>query len=192
MIRKPFFVCFAVCVLALALGENQAQAQPLGNPFKILGAGIGPEGLPLPGEPPRPHWAKGIGTDLGIYYGQGTVQTDTASFLPNGDITGTFGSGSPFVFTDLHGDQLACYYGRTDFGASKPGTFTLVPVPGLGEGVYVAFFVAQFVPYLPECTGKFARVRGGWVMYAMTDPFVLGSDEPLSYSWVGNGSLTSR
>ncbi len=118
------------------------------------------------------------------------MQTDTANFLPNGDITGTFGSGSPFVFTALNGDQLACYYGRTDFGASKPGTFTLVPVPALGEGVYVAFFVAEFVPYLPECTGRFAGVTGGWVMYAMTDPFVLGSDEPLSYSWVGQGSLT--
>ncbi len=99
MIRNSFFGSFAGCLLALAFGENQAQAQPLGKPFKIVGAGVGPEGLPLPGQPPRFHWAKGVGTDLGIYYGQGTVQTDTASVLPNGDITGTFGSGSPFVFT---------------------------------------------------------------------------------------------
>jgi hypothetical protein len=190
MIRRSLLAGFAVCALLLALGQNRVHAQ--GNSFWIKGAGVGPQGLPLPGEPPRPHWAKGIATDLGIYYGQGSVQTNTANFLPNGDITGTFGSGSPFVFTGRDGDKLACYYGRTDFGASKPGTFTLVPVPELGQGVYIAFFVAQFVPYLPECTGKFAGVRGGWVMYAMTDPFVLGSDEPLGYGWVGEGSLVLK
>jgi hypothetical protein len=81
----------------------------------------------------------------------------------------------------------AVVYGRTDFRASEPGTLTLVPVPALGQGVYVAFWVAGFVPYLPLCTGKFARVTGGWVMYAMFDPFVLGSDEPIGYGWVGEG-----
>lgn len=188
MIRKPFLACFVVYTLLLALGENPAHAQ--GNSFKIVGAGVGPQGLPLPGEPPRSHWAIGIGTDLGIYHGEGTVQTDTANVQPNGDITGQFGSGSPFVFTAANGDQLACYYGRTDFGATNPGTFTLVPVPALGEGVYVAFFVAEFVPYLPQCTGKFAGVTGSWIMYAMSEPFVLDSDEPLGYAWEGEGTLT--
>jgi hypothetical protein len=60
----------------------------------------------------------------------------------------------------------------------------------LGEGIYIAYFIAQFVPYDPECTGKFAGVSGGWTMYAMTGPFVLGSSNPVAYVWEGTGTLT--
>src|SRR5262249_4380782 len=42
-----------VVLLALACGGAQAQVKP----FKISGAGVGPLGLPLPGQDPRPHWA---------------------------------------------------------------------------------------------------------------------------------------
>ena len=187
MIRKAFLAAFAVCTLVLALGQNQAHAQA--KPFKIVGIGIGPDGLPLPGEAPRPHWAIGTATHLGYYYGQGAVETDTANPQPNGDITGEFGAAVPFVFTAANGDQLACYYGRTDFGATNPGTFTLVP---LADGTWVAFWVAEFVPYLPQCTGKFAGVSGSWIMYAMSDPFVLGSSDPIGYSWEGEGTLTFK
>lgn len=188
MIRKPLITLFAVGALALALAPGQAQAQT--RFFEIAGAGVGPDGLPLPGEPPRSHWAVGIATQLGLYYGQGEVETNTATFNSNGTITGQFGSATPFVFTGANGDVLACYYGRTDFGASTPGTFTLVPVPSYGAGWYIAIFVAEFVPFDPLCTGKFQGVTGGWTMYAMTGPFLLGSSESLDYAWEGAGSLT--
>ncbi|HKI20393.1 MAG TPA: hypothetical protein VKA15_21065 [Isosphaeraceae bacterium] len=187
MFRNRLAAGLTLCALALVLAPNQAQAQV--EPFAIIGGGFAPTGIPLPGQPPRPHWAIGGATTLGIYYGQGEVQTDTATFNADGTITGEFASPVPFVFAGAHGDTLACYYGNTDFGATSPGTFELVPVPGRA-GWYVAHFVAEFVPYDPECTGKFRGVSGGWIMYATTDPFLLGSSEPLFYWWEGQGSLT--
>ncbi len=188
MSRKSILVAFAVCGLALAMAENRVGAQT--EYFKITGGGEGPTGLPLPGEPARSHWSVGVGTHLGKYSGEGYVETETATFNPDGTITGEFGSAGPYLFTGADGDVLACYYGQTAYGASTPGTFELVPLPELGEGVYMAYFVADFVPYAPACTGKFAGVRGGWTMYAVSAPFVLGSSEPLAYWWGGEGTLT--
>jgi hypothetical protein len=177
-----------VCTLALVLAPSQVIAQVI--TFKITGGGIAPNGIPLPGEAPRPHWAVGLATDLGFYYGEGEVQTDTATFHSDGTISGEFGSAVPFAFTGANGNTLACYYGRTDHGAKQPGTFTLVPVPDLGPSVYVAHWVAEFVPYDPDCTGKFEGVSGSWIMYATSEPFVLGSSDPVGYTWEGEGSLT--
>ena len=190
MIRNPRFALLTVCTLALSLAQHQAQAQVV--PFEIIGAGIAPDGIPLPGAGGLPHWAVGYGTGLGKYYGEGQVETDTANFLPDGHITGEFGSAVPFLFTAENGDVLACYYGRTDFGAKEPGTFDLTPVPELGEGVYVAFWIAEFVPFDEECTGKFAGIGGSWIMYAWSEPFVLGADDPVAYAWTGEGSLTFK
>jgi len=190
MIRSRRFGILTLCTLALACAQSQAQAQC--ERFEIIGAGIATTGLPLPGQAPRDHWAVGIGTDLGVYHGAGQVQTDTANPQPNGDITGQFGSPVPFKFVASNGDVLACYYGRTMFGASTPGTFELVPVPHLGAGVYVAHFLAEFVPFLPDCTGKFEGVTGSWIMYATTEPFVLGASDPVGYWWTGEGSLTLK
>jgi hypothetical protein len=188
MSRKTSVLVLALCTAALALTQGHVEAQTV--PFKIVGGGVGPDGLPLPGEPARSHWSVGEATGLGEYSGEGFVQTDSATPQSNGWITGEFGSAGPYMFTDKDGDVLACYYGRTDFGASTPGTFTLIPLPALGQGVYMAYFIAEFVPYDPECTGKFAGVTGGWTMYAVSGPFVLGSDEPLEYVWSGEGTLT--
>jgi hypothetical protein len=188
MRRKPNLFVFAVCALALAVAQGRAEAQS--EHFKIVGGGVGPTGLPLPGQPARSHWSVGVGTHLGEYAGEGYVETETATFNADGTITGTFGSAGPYLFTAANGDVLACYYGQTAFGATTPGTFELVPQPELGAGIYVAFFVAQFVPYDPDCTGKFAGVSGSWTMYAMSAPFVLGSSNPLPYVWEGEGRLT--
>jgi hypothetical protein len=185
MIRTLRYAILAVCVFAIVAVPRQAEAQT--TPFWINGGGYGPKGLPLPGQPPRLHWATGWGTGLGFYMGVGEVQTDTATFHANGDITGEFGSPVAFRFVGSSGDVLACYYGNTDFGAKHPGTFELIPV---GIGVFIAHFVAEFVPYLPECTGKFAGVSGSWTMFAWTEPFVLGSTEPVAYRWDGFGRLT--
>jgi hypothetical protein len=187
MSRQSLILALVVCVSALTLTQGRADAQS--EPFKIWGGGEGPDGLPLPGEPARPHWSVGGGTRLGKYNGYGYVETDSATFNADGTITGNFGSAGPYLFTGEDGDVLACYYGRTAFGATTPGTFTLVPQPALGEGIYIAYFVAQFVPYDPACTGKFAGVSGGWTMYAMSGPFLLGSSETLSYVWWGAGTL---
>jgi hypothetical protein len=178
------FVAF-LCII------TPAQAQVV-KPFKISGSGVGPEGLPLPGQDPRPHWIIGTATHLGRHDGEGTVKTDSVAFDPStGTFVGEFGSGDPFVFVAANGDELVCHYGRTDFGASEPGVFELTVV-GFTEGgvpIVEALFIAEFVPQ-PASTGRFAGIQGSWIMIAVTDPFVLGSSDPVPYSWSGQGSLT--
>jgi hypothetical protein len=188
---KAVVVPLAALVVVLAVSQT-ADAQV--KPFKIVGEGVGPLGLPLPGQEPRPHWIVGNATHLGKHTGAGTVQTDTAQLNPDGTITGEFGSGSPFVFKGANGDKLVCHYGRTDFGASEPGTFqlTILDVSPTGELLVEALWIAEFVPQPALCTGKFAGVTGGWVMYARSEPFVLGSDDPVYYSWQGEGTLEFR
>ena len=189
--RVNILVVSLTAVLAvLALCSQHAQAQV--KPFKIVGGGVALSGLPLPGQEPRPHSSMGNATHMGRYTGTGAVKTDSAAFDPaTGHITGEFGSGSPYVFTGANGDQLVCYYGRTDFGASGPGIFDLTILDILDDGSLVveALFIAEFVAQPDACTGKFAGVTGSWIMFAMTAPFVLGSDDPLSYTWEGEGSL---
>lgn len=172
-----------------------AQAQNV-KPFKITGSGVGPSGLPLPGQPARPHWVVGEATHLGHHYGEGTVQTLSVDPVsPPGTITGRFGSGSPFVFTGANGDKLACDYGDQP-GSDASGTFTLHILDVLGilpDGTPIllveALWVADFVVKPELSTGKFAGATGSWVMYARSEPFVLGSDAPTAFSWEGEGKI---
>jgi hypothetical protein len=51
----------------------------------------------------------------------------------------------------------------------------------------------QFVEDRPERvgTGRFANITGAsFIMVATTEPFVLGDDDPVGYSWHGEGTLT--
>ena len=180
-----------VALVVFSCGAPQVEAQT--KPFKITGTGVGPTGLPLPGQAARPHWIIGEATHLGRHYGAGSVQTDSADFsdFPN-TISGEFGSGSPFVFTGANGDKLACYYGRTDFGAEEPGSFvlTIVDITEAGDLVVKALWIAEFVVQPELCTGRLAGTTGSWIMYARSEPFVLGSDDPVYYSWEGEGKLT--
>ncbi len=185
MIRERLAAGLTLCAAVLFLAPSSAEAQS--KSFKIDGAGISTDGIPLPGGI-GPHWAIGRASDSGWYYGSGEVETLTATFNSDGTITGTFQSPIAFVFNFGCGDKLACYYGNPEFGASTVGTFTLVPVPGV-SGWYVAYWIAEFVPYGPECTGKFKGVTGGWTMYATSDPFQLGATDPVGYSWYGKGTL---
>jgi hypothetical protein len=185
MLRSRSMFTLIATLIALALAHPEAKAQV--KPFKITGEGVGPHGIPLPGDS-APHTAVGNANFLGKYSGAGEVETLTADFNADGTITGTFQSPVPFVFTAANGDNLACFYGNPDHGAANLGTFTLVPVPGM-SGWYIAHWVAEFVPYDPECTGRFQGVRGGWIMYATSDPFELGSTDPAGYSWEGEGKL---
>ena len=189
---KSVVVCVSALVAVLAVFCGNAAAQ-VEKPFKISGGGVGPTGLPLPGQVPRSHSSTGEATHLGRYSGDGKVETDSASFDPEtGTFSGEFGSGSPYVFTGANGDELVCYYGRTDFGATNPGTFELVIVDVLSDGSLVVegTFVAEFVAQPKLSTGKFAGVTGNWIMYASTSPFVLGSSDPIDYTWEGEGTLT--
>jgi hypothetical protein len=178
-------------VVVLVLASSQSHAQVV-KPFKIKGEGAGPHGLPLPGQGPGFHYINGEATHLGRHYGEGTVQTHSAEFQPDGTITGEFGSGSPFVFTGANGEQLVCWYGRTNHGASEPGTFTLTILGVTEEGALIveAAWIAEFVPVSDACTGKFAGVTGSWIMYAFSKPFVLGATDPVEYWWQGEGTLT--
>lgn len=177
-----------LAVLLLACQSAQAQVKP----FKVTGTGISLSGMPLPGQSSA-HWAVGQATHLGRYYGEGIVHTEAITgFDPEtGIISAEFSSGAPFVFEGANGDLLVCHYGRDDLpvaegGTGTPGAVTLYP---LGDGVYVALFIAEFVPIQSACTGKFAGVKGGWTMYALSEPFVLGATDPVAYSWQGEGSL---
>jgi hypothetical protein len=73
-------------MLTLACFKAEAQEKL----FKIKGKGIAPDGLPLPGQEPRPHWIKGEATYLGRHTGLGSVKTDTAVPDGKGHITGEF------------------------------------------------------------------------------------------------------
>ncbi len=181
--------CFAVATLS---STSQIQAQRT-RPFAVVGAGVAPTGVPLPGLPGRDHWAVGVATQLGIYYGEGGVQTDSAVPQPNGTIQGEFGSSKPFVFHSL-GGKLATYYGRTAFGASVPGEVTLTIVEARPDGTLIvtAHFVAEFVIQPDLSTGRFRGATGSWLMIADSEPFVLGSSDPFNYSWYGFGSITTR
>jgi hypothetical protein len=198
MLCNRFVTTLTACCLALVLTQSRAEAQV--KPFKITGEGVGPAGLPPAGQPPRRHWIVGEATHLGRHYGEGTVQTD--SFGPEFDdqgnlvaFTGEFGSGSPFVFTGAHDDDsLVTWYGRTDHGASEPGTYRLTILGTTPDGAFIveAAWIAEFVAVPDQSTGKFAGVSGSWIMYAFSEPFVLGSADPVVYWWQGEGTLTFR
>jgi hypothetical protein len=193
MPRWNWLVPIAAALLtALALTPAPAGAQVV-KPFKITGQGVGPSGLPLPGQEARSHWIVGEATHLGRHHGEGTVRTDSAVGDPAaGVIAGEFGGGSPFVFTGANGDRLVTWYGRVDHGASEPGTFTLTILGATPDGAPIvrALWIAEFVAVPEESTGKLAGVTGSWVMIARSEPFVLGSDDPVAYSWEGEGRLT--
>jgi hypothetical protein len=181
----------AVLVAFATMGA--ASSAQVTKPFQITGSGFGPMGLPLPGQPARPHNIVGEATHLGRHTGQGTVQTNSAVFHPDtGTFTGDFGAGSPFVFVGANGERLVTWYGRVDHGASAPGHFTLtiVGVNPDGSLVVTAVFVAEFVVQPDLSTGKFAGATGNWIMIAETEPFVLASDGPIAYSWEGEGAIT--
>lgn len=184
-------VLVALAVLVAPRGAALAKAA---KPFKITGGGVAPEGLRPPGETTT-HLIEGHATHLGKHSGIGTFDIDTFvpddPFLPT-SISGTFASADPCVFVAANGDQLVCYYGRTDKGASEIGTFKLTVV-GVTEDLQLiveALFIAEFVPQPELSTGRFAGTTGGWIMYATTEPFVLGSSDPVDYAWEGQGSLT--
>jgi hypothetical protein len=126
--RRWNSVVVSMAVMAAGLAPTGA-AETQVEPFKIVGVGVGTQGLPLPGQAPRPHWIVGQATRLGRHYGEGSVKTDSAVPDPaHGVITGDFGAGSPFVFQGANGDKLVTWYGRTDHGATTPGAFTLTIV----------------------------------------------------------------
>jgi hypothetical protein len=189
--RLNTIVGFLTALLALfTLTCQPAQAQV--KPFKITGAGIAPMGIPLPGGT-APHWSIGHATHMGRYFGCGAVATGaiTGYDPETGVYSGIFGSAKPFVFVAANGDRLACQYGRDDLptsqgGATSPGTFELVPVT---DQIYIAYWIAEFVPVRSLCTGKFQGIKGSWIMYAISEPFVLGSTDPAGYSWQGEGFL---
>ncbi len=193
MTLRPRLAALALTLAALAAAAP-ARAQVV-KPFKITGSGAAPFGLPLPGQDARPHDIIGQATHLGRHHGEGTVQTDSAELDPiAGAFVGEFGGGSPFVFVGANGDRLVTWYGRVDHGAAEPGTFELAILGATPEGFPIvrAVFVAEFVAVPGESTGKFAGVTGSWIMVARTEPFVLGSTDPILYSWEGAGHLTFR
>ncbi len=169
---------------SLALTSSRAEAQV--KPFKITGGGYAPDGLALVPYTPGPHSATGNATELGNYTGEGWFQIlDYTSPL-----TAEFSSDPNFVFVAANGDHLAMTYGDTSNGAAEPGQVTLVPN---SDGSFTAYFVAEFNPDLPNCTGRFAKLTGGSViMYAVSDPFFIEgtSTTPFNYTWSGSGTLT--
>ena len=183
-----FFTLFA---LAVALAVPQLANAQIVKPFKIVGVGVAPEGLGLPGEEARPNDIVGNATHLGRHTGDGSTEIVTAEFTPTG-LAGTFRSGEPFVFIGANGDKLVCDYGQDEDG-NATGTY-VVTIVDVVEGQFLveASFIAEFVPRPHESTGKFSGVTGSWTMFAETETFVLFSDDPFVYEWEGDGKLTFR
>ena len=169
---------------SLALCPSRAEAQV--KPLKITGGGYAPEGLSLIPYTPAPHSAVGNATELGNYTGEGWFQI----LEYTSPLSAEFSSAPNFVFVAANGDHLAMTYGDTENGAEQPGEVTLVPN---SDGSLTAYFVAEFNPDLPNCTGRFAKLTGGsLIMYAVSEPFfIVGtSTTPFNYSWFGSGTLT--
>jgi hypothetical protein len=165
-------VTLAALVAILVVASAPAQAQV--KPFKVTGGGIASEGFPTDVNDPRPHWAVGHATELGNYFGEGFFQIDSFT-------TGAFSSAVPFVFTAANKDDLAFDYAG------------FVELFYVGNGEFVAVFVATFTPAFDQCTGRFTKVTGGsFVMTAVTDPFVLGASDPVGYTWSGEGSIVFK
>ena len=75
-------------------------------------------------------------------------------------------------------------------GAAEVGTLVITILDITSEKLLVeAEFFAEFV-IQPESTGRFAGASGSWFVIANTEPFILGSDDPVAYTWVGEGSIT--
>ena len=152
-------LCSFAMITAFATSDSQAQVS---KAFRITGSGIIPEGVPLPGEPPRAHWIAGNATHLGKHTGNGSVQIANADFsdFPN-CITGNFGSGVPFEFVGANGNKLVCEYGRDENGEAV-GFFklTILEINLDGTLLVEADWLAQFVTRGDLSTGKFAGVLG--------------------------------
>jgi hypothetical protein len=175
-------------VVALVWAAAPADAQ-VTKPFKVTGGGIAPEGLRPPGEVTT-HLIDGTATHLGRHTGEGNFDIYSLDFTSASTLGGTFGSHDPCTFVAANGDKLVCYYGREDKGADDVGTVQITILDITAEGILVeAFFVAQFV-IQPESTGRFAGASGSWIMYAQTEPFILGSEDPAAYWWEGEGEVT--
>jgi hypothetical protein len=172
------------------VGVSAADAQ-VSKAFKIMGQGVAPTGIPLPGDPPRFHNVKGNATHLGLHLGMGSVETISADFSQFPVITGVFRSGSPFEFTGANGSQLVCDYGR-DADGNSVGKFELVvlDIDANGNMLVQATWLADFVARGDLSTGKFDGVSGSWTMLAKSAPFILGSNTPAAYGWEGKGRLT--
>lgn len=186
MVRRESLKLIGIlCATMVAIGMPVAQAQTV--PFHITGAGAGPTGLPLPGQPPRTHWSVGTATSLGPYFSQGKLIN--LSFNP-ATFRGTFGSSGGHTFTAANGDKLVTNYGSATVGDGKIGNYKLTVVGVTTSGVYVtARFVAEFVVDPTKSTGKFAGANGSWLMTAQSTPWLLGSNDPLGYYWYGDGEL---
>ena len=183
--RLPAVIVPSIALAAsLALTSSRAEAQV--KPLKITGGGYAPDGISLIPDTPAPHSAEGNATELGKYTGQGWFQILNYT----GDYTAAFSSAPNFVFVAANGDHLAMTYGDIENGAEEPGQVTLVPN---SDGSFTAYFVAEFNPDLPNCTGRFAKLTGGsLIMYAVSDPFFIQgtSTTPFNYTWSGTGTLT--
>ena len=172
-------VSFALLTLATA---TQADAQV--KPFEVTGGGTADKLAVQTGEPVF-HEATGTATHLGAYSGEGMYVLDAFT----GQTTAEFSSAVPFVFTAANGDKLVCDYGHGPLGPGKV-TLNVLGITPAGEIIVEAVFVAEFTPVLDQCTGRFAQlVDGSFVMVATAEPTILGSEEPVGYTWEGEGWL---
>src|SRR5262249_49115552 len=137
------------------------------------------------------HLIDGTATHLGHHTGEGSFDIlSLGDPTPLGTLEGTFASHDPCVFVAANGDELVTYYGRTDKGAAEVGTFVITILGITSEGLLVEVeFHAEFVVQ-PESTGRFAGASGSWPMIANSEPFILGSADPVAYTWNGEGSIT--
>ncbi|MGF1582539.1 MAG: hypothetical protein ACFCD0_24710 [Gemmataceae bacterium] len=184
---RTVFVAVATFVVSLVAACPSAQAQRV--PFAINGGGA-IEFVPLPGvttSTVATHITTGLATYLGAHVSRGKVEVLAAD--PTTGV-GTFQSVVPTIFASQRG-LLAFDYGRLPGReAPAPGVVRLVPVQG-GTKV-VAVWDAQFTlsNAVRSRIGHRRVTRGSFRMIATTEPFVLGSQTPVRFSWRGTGTIT--
>ncbi len=103
---------------------------------------------------------------------------------------GTFQSAVPTIFASRSG-VLAFDYGRlAGPKAPAPGVVRLFPIQG-GTKV-IAVWDAQFTlsNTVRSRIGRRRVTGGSFRMIATTEPFVLGSQTPVRFSWRGAGTIT--
>lgn len=184
-----------VLLLSVNVPAEKANGQTL--PFLIVGSGTIPDGIPVAPDDIRPHNSIGFASFVGFHTGGGAFEV-----LENtSPTTADFQSSRPYKFKSLFGRHvLACNYGVTP-DAAEPGEVELIPVGDPSNGIFVGVFLAEFTPDIPNCKGKFKRLKGGsFMMLAITEPFQAtpgggvpvadDSNGVIDYNWVGLGSLT--
>jgi hypothetical protein len=185
ILKKPLPCLMLVVVGLVHLALTMPAHAQKEIPFTVFGVGTIYDPLPpSPGEPFLEFDAIGTASGLGYYQtSRSTLEVLFQQADPDADtIPFENADDPPVILFQSDRGTLAFHY-----DATAPGLgVTLFPV---GDGKFIAFFLAEFTPAPDFSTKRFKRIKGGsFLMYAWTEEFSLG-DTQVQYIWTGSGPL---